>query len=193
MNPAPKSFDDFVTALQKRKPKRFNAFDENLAQILRMQASTKDYGAIMTSGQSALPYVPWLVDGMIMSNKIIIHLASEDEGLHPSIDAFVESDIRISSHYQDQATFTTDISEHRLDILLLTEEALPEIDNWLSILSDAGLLVLIASEENRLTFIKQYGDDYFFINDKHLFISRKGLQHTKTRRRSRHRKTVKKS
>jgi len=156
-----------------------------------MQASTKDYGAIMTSGKSVLPYVPWLIDGMIMSNKIIIHLESEEDALNQVIDELVESDIRISSHYQDQATFTTDICEHRLDILLLTEDALPEIDNWLKILSDAGLLVLIATEESRNALIKQCGDDYFMMNDKHLFLSRKGSQHTKTRRRSRSRKAAK--
>jgi len=185
MSQAPKSFDQFSDLLQVQVNNDFYTFDENLAQILRMQASTKDYGAIMTSGKSALPYVPWLVDGMLMSNKLIVHLEHDDEKLSPIIHELIDSDIRLSSHYQDQKTFTTDISEHRLDILLLTEHALPEIDNWLKILSDAGLLVLIASEEHRESLINTLSDGYFIINNRQLFISRKGLQHRKKRTRNR--------
>ena len=185
MNLAPKSFDQFFSMLQTSDSNEFIDFDERLAQILRMQASTKDYGAIMSSGKSALPYVPWLVDGMIMSNKLIVHLEQEEEPLNSIINELIESDIRITSHYQNQRSFTSDISEHRLDILLLTEDALSEIDNWLKILSDAGLLVLIASKDSREKLINQCREDYFIMNDSYLFLSRKGSQHRKKRRRNR--------
>ena len=190
MSPHPASFDKFMNALQAQGINGLDDFDENLAQILRMQASTKDYGAIMSSGKTALAYVPWLIDGMNMSNKLIVHLNSGDEALDAIVKASIESDIRVSSHCQNQTEFTTDISEHRMDLLLLTEDALPEISNWMKLLSDAGLLVLLASEDQREQLMQAHSDDYFLINKAQLFISRKGMQHRNKRRRGRQRKIL---
>ena len=188
---APKSFANYINSLQTHSIFDLKDFDEDLAQMLRIQASSKDYGAIMTSGKSTLPYVSWLVDGMIMSNKLIVHLNSGEEELNKITQKSMESDIRITSHCQDQKEFTTDISEHRMDLLLLTEDALPEIDNWMKLLSDAGMLVFIGKPEARNKLLQKYSDDYFCFDKNHLFISRKGSQHQKVRRRSRQRKVVK--
>lgn len=187
MSHYPTSFDQFMATLQQYE---MSDFKQDLAQQLLLQASTIDYGVIVTSGKSALPYVPWIVDGMIMSNKLIIHLNDDEEAIKPLIQTLIEHDIRITSHCQNQQVFTTDISEHRVNLLLLTEDALPEIDHWIKILSDAGLLVLIANEDTRTALMNKYSDDYFFINSSHLFMSRKGTQHQKKRRRSRQRKGV---
>ena len=189
MNQAPNSFDQFYASLATHNVSA--VFDENLAQILRMQASTKDYGALITSGKGALAYVPWLVDGMNMSNKLIVHLNSQEAAFNPIIQELMENDIRITSHHQDQHSFTLDIAEHRMDLLLLTEDAMTEIENWLALLSDAGLLVLLASENEREALAKKYSEDYFCLNKAQLFISRKGTQHRKIRKRSRQRRASK--
>ena len=187
----PESFEKFASSLQDLGVKEFKNFDENLAQMLRIQAGTKDYGAIMTSGVSALPYVPWLIDGMAMSNKLIVHLNETENALNEITQKLMETDIRITSHCQDQKEFTTDISEHRMDLLLLSDEALPAIDNWMKLLSDTGLLVFVSTAETRRELMQKYSNDYFCYDKEYLFISRKGAQHNKVRRRSKRRKAIK--
>ena len=184
---SPMSFSEFMSSLEAYS---MIDFDESLGQLLRIQSSSKDFGTIMASGKSALPYVIWLVDGMNMSNKLIVHLNSDEEVLNQITQKLMETDIRITSHCQDQKEFTTDISEHRMDLLLLTEDALPVIDYWMKLLSDTGILVLIATPETRLNLMQKYSDGYFCFDKEYLFISRKGSEHNKVRKRSKRRKAT---
>jgi len=186
MSAAPESFDQLMASLEEYG---INEFDEALAHQLRLHASSRFFGTLMTCGKSALPYMPWLVDGMNMSNKLIVQFDERKESLHEMVKETLDSDIRLSCHCQDQTTFTADINEHRIDILLLTEEALPIFDDWINLLSEAGMLVLIASANIREDKKQQYQDEYFCMDNGNLFIAQKGKQHKKVRRRSRRRKT----
>lgn len=184
MTSTPDSFLQFMNALQTHD---ISEFDENLGHQLRIHASSRFFGTIMTSGGSALPYMPWLVDGMNMSNKLIVQLDSDEEALHQTVKTLIDSDIRLTSHCQDQEVFTKDINEHRIDILLLTEDALSNFENWINLLSETGMLVLVASSEIRKSKMQKYSSDYFCMDNGHLFIAQKGKQHKKIRKRSRRR------
>lgn len=185
MSAAPESFDQFMTLLQERG---INEFDETLGHQLRLHASSRFFGTIMACGKLAHAYVPWLVDGMNMSNKLIVQLDKDEKALHEMVKDSIESDIRITCHCQDQVAFTADIKQHRIDILLLTEDALPNFEQWMDLLSETGMAVLIASDDIRKAKMHTYQDDYFCMDNGHLFIAQKGDQHKKVRRRSRRRK-----
>jgi len=110
------------------------------------------------------------------------------EALNDDIKSTTDSDIRITSHCQDQADFTADINEHKLDLVVLTEDALPNFENWISLLSETGMMIVIAAQSTRDALLEKYAVDYFCFDDNHLTISQKGKQHKKVRRRSRQRK-----
>jgi len=186
MSQAPDTFDQFMASLQEYG---ITDFDESLGHQLRLHASSRFFGTIMTCGKLALPYMPWLVDGMNMSNKLVVQLDKSEESLHQKVKESIDSDIRLTCHCQDQTAFTKDITEHRIDILLLTEDALPIFDDWINLLSETGLIILIASDDIRRTKMQSYQDKYFCMDNGHLFIAQKGKQHKKIRRRSRRRKT----
>lgn len=185
MTPAPESFDKFMNALQEYD---ISEFDEALAHQLRIHASSRFFGTIMTCGPSALPYMPWLVDGMNMSNKLIVQLDNSEEALYQTVKELIDSDIRLTCHCQDQQAFTADITEHRIDILLLTEDALPNFENWINLLSETGMIILVANAKIRESKMQKYLDDYFCMDNGHLFIAQKGNQHKKTRTRGKRRR-----
>ena len=188
MSQAPQKFDDFLSTLNTYN---INEFDESLAHLLRIHASTRFFGTIMTVGTATLPYMPWLVDGMNMSNKLIVQVDKGNEVLNDAIKTTTDSDIRITSHCQNQDEFTTDIIEHRLDLIVLSEEAMPIFENWINLLSETGMLIMIAGSETRNTLLEKHANDYFCFDDgKHLTICQKGKQHKKVRRRSRLRRAA---
>ncbi len=186
MSSAPESFAQFMHSLQEYG---ISEFDEKLGHQLRLHASSRFMGTIMTCGKAALPYMPWLVDGMNMSNKLIVQLDKKEQTLQQMVKVSIDSDIRLTSHCQDQAEFAEDISEHKIDILLLTEDALPIFEKWINLLSETGLIVLIANDDMRKNIMQKYQVDYFCLDHGHLFIAQKGSQHKKIRRRNRRRKT----
>jgi len=123
MSQAPDTFDQFMASLQEYG---ITDFDESLGHQLRLHASSRFFGTIMTCGKTC--------------------------------------------HCQDQTAFTKDITEHRIDILLLTEDALPIFDDWINLLSETGLIILIASDDIRRTKMQSYQDKYFCMDNGHLFM-----------------------
>jgi hypothetical protein len=163
-----------------------NEPDLQFAQWLRMLCHLKDYGVLMTSGEGVLPLVPWLLDGITMNSKLIVHVEEQNRSAEPLLKQQADLDIRFAYHFQPADEFIKDIDVHRLDMLLISEDQIEFLPQWLKLMTDSGLVVVLASEDKMEELLNSYSERYF-INISNageaLFLTAKGIQHTNKRRR----------
>lgn len=166
-------------------------FDDNLAAILRVAASVHEHSVCLCSGVEVLPYIDWLRDGMSMSGRLIIHLAPDRRELDEIVQRQLDSDIRIASHYQEIERFCADISQHRVDLLIVGvgEDNRSGLDGLMSLLSQNALLIVLARKSIQESLSERYSADYFLApigtSGQTLMLTRMGKQHQLERRRGR--------
>ncbi len=179
----PSGANDWLSALAEINPKL--PFCEEQAALIRILASQKDYAVMVASGPGTLNYVPWLRDGMSMNNRLIIHQTPEYKQYEPSLGAQLAIDIRLAAHFQEVDAFTTDIAHHKVDMVLLDWTAeVQDVENWLSLMSDFGLLICLASA-GITPELKAACAEEFFLTEQSgniILIARKGIQHRAKRR-----------
>jgi hypothetical protein len=181
MSEDPKNYPSWLEQLQLA-----NEPDLQFAQWLRMLCHLKDYGMLMTSGKGVLPLVPWLLDGITMNTKIIVHVEEQHRSVEPLLKQQADLDIRFAYHFQPADKFIEDIKVHRLDMLVISEDQIEYLPQWLKLMTDSGLVVVLSSEDKMEELRSNYSERYF-INISNageaLFLTAKGIQHTNKRRR----------
>jgi hypothetical protein len=166
-------------------------FDDSLAAILRVVASIHQRPVCLCSGVEVLPYVNWLRDGMSMSGRLIIHLAPEHRELDEIVQRQLDSDIRVASHYQDIQRFCADISQHRVDLLLVDvgDDSSTGLDGLMPLLNENALSIVLAKKVIQEILFERYSSDYFVApisaSGQALMLARVGQQHQLGRRRGR--------
>ena len=166
-------------------------FDDSLAAILRVVASIHQHPVCLCSGVEVLPYVNWLRDGMSMSGRLIIHLAPEHRELDEMVQRQLDSDIRVASHYQDIQRFCADISQHRVDLLVVDagDDSNAGLDGLMSLLDQNALSIVLAEKAIQEILFERYSSDYFVApistGGQALMLARVGQQHELGRRRGR--------
>ncbi len=185
----PKNFQDWYRALTELH--QTDTYDEQVAQQLRVMIGLKPYAVALLSGANTLVYTPWLLDGMHMNSRMVLHQTSSSEPLQALVQQQLDHDIRITAHVQPVKSFTEDIAKNRLDVILtaLESETDPALDYWQSLLSESGIGVVFAAPEVSAQVQEEYEKDYFFSclnGSEHsidcLFMARKGSQHRRVRR-----------
>jgi hypothetical protein len=168
-----------------------HSFDDGLAAILRVVASIHQHPVCLCSGVEVLPYVNWLRDGMSMSGRLIIHLAPEHRELDEMVQRQLDSDIRVASHYQDIQRFCADISQHRVDLLVVDagDDSNAGLAGLMSLLNQNALSIVLAKKAIQEILFERYSSDYFVApistGDQALMLARVGQQHQLGRRRVR--------
>jgi len=122
---------------------------------------------------------------MSMNNRLIIHQQTGEKELEDLVNQQLAIDIRLASHFQDVGSFTADIAQHKLDMVLVDHSAsVVDIQNWLTLLSDTGLLICPATDSVQSEIELNCGQDHFItrVEQSVLLISRKGSQHRAKRR-----------
>ncbi len=185
----PKNFQDWYRALTELH--QTDTYDEQAAQQLRVMIGLKPYAVALLSGANTLVYAPWLLDGMHMNGRMVLHQTSSSEPIQALVQQQLDHDIRITAHVQPVKSFTEDIAKNRLDVILtaLESETDPALDYWQSLLSESGIGVVFAAPEVSAQVQEEYEKDYFFSclnGSEHsidcLFMARKGSQHRRVRR-----------
>ena len=155
--------------------------DRTAAAQLRIISSQRDNAVFLCAGVSALPYVHWLLDGMAMSSRCIVQLNADERACEPLTQQLAAEDIRVAPHCQNLDEFCSDISEHRIDLALLSKST--DIAVIESLLSARGLCVTTDGAEITEGLSTE---DYFVasLGDGGLLTAycRKGRQHRRTRR-----------
>ncbi len=191
----PRNFEQWLQSIELLNP--CYAFSPDIAQLLRITAGLTDYAVLLCSGTSTLAYVPWLRDGMSMNSRLLIHLAAESGPAEGLLTQQTQADIRVAGHRQQTEEFLGDISHHRMNLLLLelTDDCMQCMPEWQTILADNGLLVLLGQAERLQKMRAAYADQFFFAaiaptagNAGMVLMTRKGLQHTASRRGGRSRR-----
>ena len=138
-------------------------FDDGLAATLRVVASIHQDPVCLCSGVEVLPYVNWLRDGMSMSGRLIIHLAPEHRELDEIVQRQLDSDIRVASHYQDIQLFCADISQHRVDLLVVDvgDDSYAGLDALMPLLSQNALTIVLAKKAIQEILSERFSSDYF--------------------------------
>lgn len=155
-------------------------YSSGLAALLRILTAQKDYAVVLISGSHTLSYIPWIRDGMSMNSRLIIHQQERDIPLEDLLNHQLAIDIRLASHFQDVSSFTDDISQHKLDMVLVDHSAsVKDIQNWLKLLSDGGLLICPAADSVQSKIEQNCSQDHFItrVEGTVLLVSRKGNQH----------------
>ncbi len=164
-----------------------------LGSQLRANANLHEQGVFLMSGDATLPYLGWILDGMHMSARLIVHQSGAEHELAQAAAQQVQLDIRAAHQVQAPADFVEDISQHRLDGIVLQVEpaSVSLVGNWMTVLADTGWLLVLADGENTLEAIhNQHASEYFFsapdVGGPCMWVTRKGMQH-RARRRGRRR------
>lgn len=182
----PRDAQDWLDALQ-----HFGIgddYDESLAAVIRIAAGQNPDAVCMCSGVAALPYANWILDGMAMTGRLIIHVDPAHSELDSIVQQQLDKDIRAASHYQEISSFCTDIASHRLDLLVIemNDRICEYSAQLLSLLNDNALMVVMAKDAVRELVHKNHSADYFFAqlgaNQQAMVLARKGAQHRVTRR-----------
>ena len=166
-------------------------FDDDLAAVLRVAAALIEQCICICSGSAALPYVTWLRDGMSMSGCLIIHLDPARQHLDSVVQKQLDSDIRVSSHYQAAREFCIDISRHRVDLLLLTVDDgdMESLEEFSALLNENALMIVLASPQTQEKLRARYSSAYFLApvggQGRAIMLARKGMQHQRVRRSER--------
>ncbi len=186
---SPRDFEQWLQLVATLNPAF--SFDAETGQLLRVTSSLADYGVLLCSGVSALPYVPWLRDGMTMNSRLVIHLPPQANQAQELLTQQTQTDIRVAGHIQNTAEFLDDISHHRMNLLLLelSDDSLQCLAQWQAILADNGLLVLLGDEQQLQSVRESHAEQYFFAGANSaspppgiLLMAPKGLQHKASRR-----------
>jgi len=181
--------DEWLAALQSVHSDL--ACDPSLAATIRIAAGSKSNAVCLCSGTASLPYAVWLRDGMAMTARLIIHLDPANKEFATVVQQQLDSDIRLASHYQEISSFCDDIARHRLDLVVvdLNDRNRRHCAHLLSLLSDNGLMIVVADENVQERLHAELSNDYFFAptgaNQQAMMLSRKGMQHRVTRRSAR--------
>ena len=190
MRDPPRGFDSWLAEL--RQHDIGSAFHPEAAAMLRVMAATKNAAVALATGTEAIPYVPWLQDGLPMNGRLILH---KERG--PIIDLIqpqFATDIRVATHRQDFAAFLADIHEHRFDFVLfdLGDVDTAVVSTLPERLSEHGLLIALGGNDVVSAFVASLKDAFFVWRTGHpngcALLSRKSLQHRAVRRGGRRRR-----
>lgn len=145
--------------------------DPILARALRVISNRGDHAVGMIVGEAALPYLPWVRDGLSMSSKLIVLLEPRERDFSAALEQQMALDIRIAAHTQDPRAFAADVSDHRVDLLVGALGQLP-----LEMMKESGQAVLIGS--------LSIPDGYFGapVGESSVMITLPGRQHRLSRR-----------
>lgn len=185
----PAGFQRWLKALQAHGAGK--SFAEDLARRLRVLASLKDNSVFLVSGTGALPYIPWLRDGMPMNGRLIVHLEPGHDALDTLLKSQLHDDIRVAAHSQELPLFCADIARHKLDFVLLDAGTnlaivLPLIREMLG---DHALLIVLLKQGEQIHRVAKISADFFMApldeSQTAWMLARKGRQH-RTARRSSH-------
>ena len=186
---APRGFESWLAELRRHDIGA--TFQPEVAAMLRVMAATKNAAVALATGTEAIPYVPWLQDGIPMNGRLILH--HESRHTVDLVQPHLTTDIRIATHQQDFAAFLADIHEHRFDLVVFD---LGDLDPAVLFtlperLSEHGLLVALGSNGAISDFIAGLEDSFFAWpegqSDGCALLSRKSLQHRAGRRGGRRR------
>lgn len=188
---APRGFEDWLTTLNHAGIGA--SFRVATGGLLRVIAGTIDGAVCLASGREAIPYVPWLQDGLPMNSRLIVHnqCAQIDELVRPHFS----TDIRVATHAQELASFLSDIEEHKFDLLALDVNELgPDVvPTVLQHLAEYGVLIGVGTEVSRSPIFQACFEEYFVSHlggeDQSMVASRKSMQHRAARRGGRRRHT----
>ena len=186
---APSGFDYWLKSLQQRNIGK--SFQIQTASWLRVIVGTKNGAALLVTGTEAIPYVDWLLDGMAMNSRLILH--NQSKQLTQLVQPHFSTDIRVATHAQDFIAFLTDIEEHKFDFVVvdLNEINLETIATMLERTAEHGLLIGIGTRTQLNHLVQTVGDGYFCsLIDRpgnSVILSRKGIQHRAVRRGGRRR------
>ncbi len=165
-----------------------------LGAQLRAHAGLHEHGVFLLSSDATLPYLCWILDGMHMGARLIVHQPAATDEVAQVVSQQVQMDIRAAHQVQETPSFVQDISQHRLDgiVLYVEHPSLALVGNWMEVLADTGLLVVLADSEQTLEAIhRDHAGAYFLsapnVGGPCLWVTRKGIQH-QTRRRGRRRR-----
>ena len=159
MNFEPKGFNAFVSQLSDISFP--GVFDKSLAEQIRLQARVHSGGIIFVSGISNTIYAPWVMDGMSMSTRLLVHIDPDNA---PSLDVqtlnrIFDHDIRVAAHIQDSASFVQDLSKYQFDLIVIaTTNVLTSAPALKERLSENGTIIIV---EGGSSDYSSFCDEYF--------------------------------
>lgn len=190
MSDAPRGFDPWLAELQRHDIGV--TFQPEVAAMLRVLAATRNAAVALATGTEAIPYVPWLQDGIPMNGRLILH--NECSRTVDLVQPHFTTDIRVATHQQGFAAFLADIHEHRFDFVVFDPgDVDPAVVYTLpERLSEHGLLIALGGNAAVTDFVEGLQDSFFAWREPSgcAVLSRKSLQHRAVRRGGRRRQKL---
>ncbi len=120
--------------------------DGNIDQLVIAFASIASNGLILSIGESTLKFCESILRGMDAMTRLVINLPDKC----PPTDAEnkLAMDLRVAVHRQTPEEFLKDISQHSLNLVILSgEEISPTVVEQLSMMVPAGGCILVPKTE----------------------------------------------
>lgn len=145
MSASPRGFERFQQDLAALG---FNAgCDQSAAAALRLFARIKNGGIILLTGPNALVYAPWVMQGMSMTSRLIVHVDGDFE--YAPLANMFNTDIRVAAHVQHTEAFLDDLSKYRFE-MIVSDAAVAEtelINSLTTRLTEEGVLMVVAQTQ----------------------------------------------
>jgi len=157
--------------------------DDDAGRLLRGLSATKSMGVSLVSGAAACDLAAWIIDGMDMSCRLVVHHEAEADG--DVIKAAFNNDLRVTTHEQPFVQFLDDVSSHRFVIVVMTPPVLDvaTLDRAVAAINDGGILCLLNPDDTVLHALELLSDFCLLQQQKNYVALVKRPESNRPRRR----------
>lgn len=132
--------------------------DDALGRLVRGLSATRHGAVNLVSGSSACDLAGWIIDGMDMTCRLVVHHEAEVDSA-PIKNAF-NNDLRVTTHEQPFIQFLDDVDSHKFAILVMAPPVadLDNLQRAVRAIDDGGVLVLVEPDAKITEFVNQLSE-----------------------------------